>query len=573
MRKRSLSLLVLVSLAACGGGRSAALPPGGGQPNGRVSASFVITVPRASGSAGAAARRAPRYVSPAMQSLGVTVDAGTPNQSVSTQNIGPGDPGCNTPSPTAPLTCTLQIAVAPGPHTFDFRTYDGRLDGGGVPQGSLLSANLGFPFTIQQGQSNSFRLVMQGVPAGVAVLAAPNADMRGDASGGFDLYGAYQADGTTFFPRTFTVVATDADGNFIVGPGAPALSLTSSNTAQLSSGVAAASNPNQFTVTPAGASTSSAIELTATATPSSAADANSGAAPVSVNIPVRYAARNAPRIYLSGGPGQNWIKVYDEHGNQLTGLSGTFPNLSGPTGLGYDRAGDRVFAANYSNGTVTAYTSDGTQVPLATPIARTNPTAVAYDSSADRIYVATHDLGLFVYDTSGNPIAVSGDWKVPASPRGPGGSLPYDPTALLIDGRGSASRGNVYTNDISSASFVVYDPNGNAVDSFSSDNGGAGLAQDPLSGRLFGSWTAHGVTVYDGDSHAVVPVPGSWPRTAQPNAIAFNPANGLLYVYDTDAQAFGYTDNVTVYDPNGNPVATPGTFAGAGNGWGMTIVP
>jgi DNA-binding beta-propeller fold protein YncE len=250
------------------------------------------------------------------------------------------------------------------------------------------------------------------------------------------------------------------------------------------------------------------------ATPASAAGTDSGAAPVSVKIPVRYAARNAPRIYLSGGPGQNWIKVYDEYGNPLTGLSGTFPNLSGPTGLGYDRAGNRVFAANYSNGTVTAYTPDGAQVPLATPITGTNPTAVAYDSSADRIYVATHDLGLFVYD-----------------------------------------------------------PSGNAVDSFSSDNGGAGLAQDPLSDRLFASWTAHAVTVYDGDSHAIVPVPGSWPRTAQPNAIAFDPANGLLYVHDTDAQAFGYADNVTVYDPNGNPVATPGTFAGAENGWGMTIVP
>lgn len=573
-------MLALVSLAGCGGGghASSILPNGGTAPGSGVPASgaratstFRFTIPRASSTA-SSSRRAPRYVSPATQSLGITVDPGSGNQSFSAMNIGPGDPGCNNPTPISPLTCTVSVAVFPGPHTFDFRTYDGVLDGNGNPQGNVLSTNIGFPLTIYAGQNNTFNFVLQGVPAGVAVLPQASQDLRGDATGGFDLYGAYKADGTTLYPRNLFVVATDADGNFIVGPGSPSLTVVSSNTGALSSGVVSASNPNLFTVTPASYSANAPIQLTITATPSTASNTNSGASPVTVNVPARFVARNAPRIYLSGGPGQSWIKVYDESGNPVS-VSGTFPNLSGPEGLGYDPVGGRVLASNFSNGTVTAYDADGNQVALATPITGlTNPNTVAYDLGRNRIYVGTHDVGFFVFDPNGNPIAVTGNWKMPP-PHGDGTTYPYDPTSLLISAHGGTSFGNIYTNDVANGgAIVVYDGEGNGVTTFGSDNGTAGLAQDPVSGRLYASWTAHAITVFDEAGNRIA-VPGTFPHTAQPNAIVFDPSNGYVYAYDTDAAAFGYTNNVTAYDQNGNEIALPASFAGAANGWGMTIVP
>ncbi len=116
------------------------------------------------------------------------------------------------------------------------------------------------------GQNNSLHFVLQGIPTGISVLAAANQDVRGDQTGGFDLYGAYKADGTTILPRKFTVVSTDADGNFIVGAGSPTLTVTSSNTGALSNGVVSASNPNLFTVTPAGWANNTGFQLVVTAT-------------------------------------------------------------------------------------------------------------------------------------------------------------------------------------------------------------------------------------------------------------------------------------------------------------------
>jgi hypothetical protein len=572
--KRALSLIILASLAGCADGRATSAVPHTAAVNapssgGRTMTSFVLTIPRATTTA--SARRAPRYISPATASLGITIDPGTGSQSFSAMNIGPGDPNCNTPTPVSPLQCTVNVAVTPGSHTFDFRTYDGSLDINGNPQGSVLSTNLGFPFTVVPGQNNSLHFVLQGIPAGVSVMPQPNQDVRGDQTGGFDLYGAYKADGTTILPRKFTVVATDTDGNFIVGAGSPTLTVTSSNTGALSSGVVSPSNPNLFTVTPAGWANNTGFQLVVTATPSTAASANSGASPLTVNVPVRYVARNAPRIYLSGGPGQNWVKVYDEFGNAVT-VSGTWPNLSGPTGLAYDPFQGRIFVANYSNNTVKAYDTDGNAAGPSNAITLVNPISVAIDTDTQRIFVASHDVGLFVFDSSGSPVATSGNWKQPASPpHGTPNAFPYDPTALLISERGRGNAGSVYVNDTASGSIVVYDTDGNWRTDFNAHNGVSGLAQDPVSGRIYGTFGASPVLVFD-EIGNLISVPGTWPNTHQPVGIGLNPANGLLYVNDSGGAAAGGL-NVTVFDQSGNQVTTSGAFTGADNGWGLTIVP
>jgi len=532
--------------------------------------SFVIKVPQSS-KASSSRARAPRYVSPATQSLGITIDPGTGNQSFHGQNIGPGQPGCNNPTPVSPLTCTVSVNASPGSHTFDFRTYDGALDGNGNPQGNVLSTNIGFPFTIVAGQANTINFVLQGIPVGISLTASPNQDVRGDQIGGFDLYGAYKADGSTIFPRTFTAVATDADGNFIVGPGAPAITVTSSDTTAISNGVAAASNANLFTLTPAGWAYNNGFQLTVTATPSTASQSNSGASPTVIHVPIRYVARNAPRIYLSGGPGQNWVKVYDENGNAVT-VSGTFPNVNGPMGLAYDMFQQRIIVANYSNNTVTAYNLDGTATGPGTPISLVNPMAVAMDNSMQRIYVATHDQGLFVFDTTGGPVTTSGNWKMPANvTHGTPNAFPYDVTALLITDRGMGNVGSVYVEDTASGSGEIYDLDGNWRYSFDAHNGFSGLAQDPASGRIYATFGAQPVLVFD-EIGNLISVPGTWPNAHQPIGIGFNPANGLLYVNNSQGAAHA-GPNVTVYDQSGNQVSTSGAFTGADNGWGLAVVP
>ncbi len=275
MLKRALSLILLASLAGCAGGHVTSAVPRTAAVNApssgaRATTSFVVTIPRAT--ATSAQRRAPRYISPATGSLGITIDPGSANQGFAAMNIGPGDPNCNTPTPVSPLQCTVTVSVMPGSHTFDFRTYDGRLDVNGNPQGSVLSTNLGFPFNVVPGQNNSLHFVLQGIPTGISVLAQANQDVRGDQTGGFDLYGAYKADGTTILPRKFTVVSTDADGNFIVGAGlAGAHRDQLERTARCPTASSSASNPNLFTVTPAGWANNTGFQLVVTATPSTAA--------------------------------------------------------------------------------------------------------------------------------------------------------------------------------------------------------------------------------------------------------------------------------------------------------------
>ena len=71
-------------------------------------------------------------------------------------------------------------------------------------------------------------------------------------------------------PRTFTAFATDDEGNFILGTGAPAIAFNSSDTSTISNGVASPNDRNLFTVTPVSYHPSSQTVFIVTATPSSA---------------------------------------------------------------------------------------------------------------------------------------------------------------------------------------------------------------------------------------------------------------------------------------------------------------
>ncbi len=174
------------------------------------------------------------------------------------QNLSSANANCAA-SLVSPLVCTVTLNLSPGSYQASFTTFDGPLDAGGAPTGNALSANLGFPVTIVPGTSNGINVTLQGIPQALAVIPAGATGVAGT--------GASFSLGRCAATQTISVVALDADGNFIVGPGAPTPALTTTATGYTIASPTA-SAPNTFVMTPtttpiAGAS----ITLTAQETP------------------------------------------------------------------------------------------------------------------------------------------------------------------------------------------------------------------------------------------------------------------------------------------------------------------
>jgi hypothetical protein len=276
-----LALAAALLLSACGDGGSS---PGASVPGGSatISPSSVAVTIRidAPTTTGQATRRRPKYLSPATQSITISVNGASPVA----QNLTPSGGDCSTPSFGATPVCTL-VAMAPlGNDTFTFVTYDGT---GGT--GNALSQNT-VAQTIVSGQTNTVSITLEGVPTGVVAYPYPGqTNVTATASG-------YTLLGTT--PANFLVVATDADGNVIVGPGAPALSVTSSSANMTVATVA--NNPNKFVLTPVTSGISVTLNL-------SASGGNGGHATGSVGLALKalpptslpkilYAYINSPEI-------------------------------------------------------------------------------------------------------------------------------------------------------------------------------------------------------------------------------------------------------------------------------------
>jgi hypothetical protein len=117
--------------------------------------------------------------------------------------------------------------------------------------------------TIAAGQANSINVTLQGVPASVALIPGPTSTLARTTTAGFTL-------SKCFASQSVSVIGLDADGNYILGPGAPTPSLTSSDTTQMAVTAPTSSSPNTFTLTrPAIPNANATITLTPTVTPGS----------------------------------------------------------------------------------------------------------------------------------------------------------------------------------------------------------------------------------------------------------------------------------------------------------------
>jgi streptogramin lyase len=186
----------------------------------------------------------PDFISSSTEAM--TVDINGPTRVKKTVGLTVGANGCKSSLMT--LQCTLVVpGLADCPstkncYTGTVTTYDAynakhkKIP----PSAHVLSADQKFGFAITS-PSTLIPLVLYGVPRSIAFVPAANSSLSGTQDAGF------VEPKCTAGTQTVTVLGADADGNYILGVGAPAVSVTSSAPSQLA---VTRSGPNSFLLTP-----------------------------------------------------------------------------------------------------------------------------------------------------------------------------------------------------------------------------------------------------------------------------------------------------------------------------------
>ncbi|MHB8177884.1 MAG: beta-propeller fold lactonase family protein [Vulcanimicrobiaceae bacterium] len=542
----------LALLAGCGGAQNAALPPHAGSvPIGaRSAARLTITIPHATNAS--STQRRPQYISPATQALAVTITG--PTALSEGINLTTGNPSC-TVNLYSNLVCTVSLALAPCPgntacYTGTFTTYDQaytNASGGSCtplssctqPAGTkALSQAQSVSFLVAAGAANNLPITLGGVPAAVAVLSSAGT-ISGNALTGFVL--------PTGQSGEVSVLGVDADGNYILGPGAPAVALTTSDATQFTVTPIGTSAPNLFTIANASSNPAGAT-LTATVTPTMA----SGASPLTAAADI---FSGSATLYVANYS-NNTVTAYSSQGAQQT-LTGSFPGLSSPTGIAYDPANGWLYVAN-SNNTVTAYSSQGAQQTLTGTFPNLiDPAGIAYDPANGWLYVANSNNTVTAYNAQGAQQTLIGTFPNLNFPWG----IAEDP-----------ANGWLYVANYGNNTVTAYDAQGvqQALPSgsFPGLNYPVGIAEDPANGWLYVA--SHGnstVTAYTAQGAQQTLSSGSFPSLNGPAGIAEDPANGWLYVVNNAG------NTVTAYDAQGAQQTPTGTFPNLNGPYSIAVVP
>ncbi|HTX60365.1 MAG TPA: NHL repeat-containing protein [Verrucomicrobiae bacterium] len=226
-----------IALSSCAAPQSALSPAGAPASAGFAAARqgvvrMRILVP--------AAPRTPKFVSPSTQSLVYVVSQeGTPVEGGSGYaNLTPSSPEC---ADTAQgLVCTVDIPVAvlaSGLYDFALAMYDQEQHGSTTTapctppstsgcSGSLLSQSIA-PAVLEAGRLNNLTFTLGGIPQSLVVLPLSRSYLRREPHSALDLrlWGER--------PEEFAVQALDADGNAIIGSGAPRYGVTSAASSKL----------------------------------------------------------------------------------------------------------------------------------------------------------------------------------------------------------------------------------------------------------------------------------------------------------------------------------------------------
>lgn len=399
MRTIAIAAAALMLLSACGGS-------GSGIPSAPASRSdsarkptlvLRIEIPKRKHR-----RTRARYVSPSTQ--GMTIFFNGPSPITETFGLTPGSPGCS-PESSGTL-CTERIDLLPCPsaaacYSGTVVTYDSIACAGTactIPPGShQLSANQDVAFSLVAGQANVLSLTLDGIVASIAIVPAPTSRLEGSAAYGFNLPKC------TTSPQSVDVVGLDADGNEIVGPGAPTSpTLKSDDTKHLAVATPAPSTPNTFALVPPS-------KLTAATIPQAGS----------------FVIINAGVTPLPGSGASSTIKVFTPvvFGSDICGVITEYsPPTSGsaPEGIAQGPDGAMWFAESATN-KIGRVTTDGTF----------SETTIPTSGSAPQGITAGQDGAMWFTECLGNKIGridmgqrITNEYAIPTA-----GSFPDGITA------------------------------------------------------------------------------------------------------------------------------------------------
>lgn len=207
MLRSAFAVLVALAISACAG-QSSVVPGTHGIGGRQVPVKLTVRIPRAAASETHSRRY---YIAATTESVALTITTPTGASVLSTTfNVTATSNGCTTSSSVT--TCTESFSLAPANYVASVATYDG-MDGGG----NELSEGQQIAFTVEMGVANQISLTLYGIPHAITISGVSRT-IGGNASAGFTLYGSGTQD--------FSVTASDADGNTIVGAGAPAFTVS-----------------------------------------------------------------------------------------------------------------------------------------------------------------------------------------------------------------------------------------------------------------------------------------------------------------------------------------------------------
>jgi serine/threonine protein kinase, bacterial len=438
---RITAVVALASLAACSGGGSPSFAPvapiagSSAAPSSNARATLTIVVPQASGttSTTASTRRMPRYVSPASANLQVAVNGGT----ATSYGLTPSSPGCATQAGN--LTCTFAIAAPTGADTMALTLTDGA--------GNVLSRNV-VTATVAADVATPINVTLAGVPASVIVVPGANAIVDTKTP-------PYHAPGLA--PQPVEVEALDADGNVIIGPGAPTVGNVTVTTGGTYASIAPApgTDPAAFLLTPVdGSAGGQTVGVSATVQGIPLSDGTT--APPLTNT---TAYTFTPAIAIASGPA---VYIYSlESSRQLAAFSACMGGcpLTIASGATSDAKGNLYIDIFTSLGLSQANTI------VVFPHGRTSA-SYALGSAA-----GVHRMGGLTIDPQGNlwvSESASGGFRQPYYPPAilefaPGAKTPtYTITGTTATPGGIAvdAAGNIYESDMAGTKTIVkYPPN------------------------------------------------------------------------------------------------------------------
>jgi hypothetical protein len=421
-----------------------------------------------------------------------------------TANLTATSAGCS--STLTATVCDVQITLGPGAYDATLTTFDGTSG-----SGNRLSAAQSMPLAIVEGQANTVPLALGGIPVSVQILAS------GQAGAGHGFVFTLP-DGAL---GTLSAFGVDADGNTIIGAGAPTITATTSDATQIVVTAPTSTVPNAIGVR--SMATSAIAHVTVTVTPVAAAGASAITRTVTVQSPSRML------LYLAAG---TRIRVFDATGSEVTKSGTGFDSVSTNTivGAAYNPSNGIIYVAIQVTGAsyVVAFDRNGVAQPLAAGASTTTGTfgAMTYDSANGLLYIANWNAAL---DAAGNQVPLTGGTI------GFGYGLTYDPTNNVI----------VSTNQ-------TFNADGSVHGSFPFASQFKGAIYSPYNGLIYeASDYPTGTTAYStsGSSHALT---GTFINNSSQFIAAFgaDPLTGNIFITTNGNNTYGF-------DANGNALGLP----------------